>query len=112
MFYKDLVANRPIYNIMETRRFIMMSRSSFNDIMRQLYRLTTDELSEAWDTYKEAVDTLETGNRTQVSVMQNLPMLNSEMRLRWRTNMAEQGIEMTPIQVDQYMSILELAMEI
>ena len=44
--------------------------------------------------------------------MEALPLLDKRRRLRWRENMAEQGIEMTPTQVDQYISILELAMEI
>ena len=89
-----------------------MSRSSFNDIMQQLWKMQPEELSDAWDTYKDAIDTLNYGSKINIEVMEALPLLDRDRRLRWRENMAEQGIEMTPTQVDQYISILELAMEI
>tara|TARA_B100000519_G_scaffold172670_1_gene159595 strand:+ start:401 stop:727 length:327 start_codon:yes stop_codon:yes gene_type:complete len=91
---------------------IMMSRSSFNDIMRELWQMKSEDLSEAWQTYQEAVDTFNHGSKINIEVMEALPLLDKRRRLRWRENMAEQGIEMTPTQVDQYISILELAMEI
>ena len=90
----------------------MMSRSSFNDIMQQLWKMQPEELSDAWDTYKDAIYTLNYGSKINIEVMEALPLLDRDRRLRWRENMAEQGIEMTPTQVDQYISILELAMEI
>ena len=89
-----------------------MSRSSFNDIMQQLWKMQPEELSDAWDTYKDAIDTLNYGSKINIEEMEALPLLDKDRRLRWRENMAEQGIEMTPTQVDQYISILELAMEI
>ena len=91
---------------------IMMSRSSFNEVMRELWQMKYEDLSEAWQTYQEAVDTINRGDKMQMEVMEALPLLDKRRRLRWRENMAIQGIEMTPIQVDQYISILELAMEI
>jgi len=91
---------------------IMMSRSSFNDIMRELWQMKSEDLSEAWQTYKDAIDTINHGSKINIEVMEALPQLDKDRRLRWRENMAEQGIEMTPTQVDQYISILELAMEI
>ena len=91
---------------------IMMSRSSFNEVMRELWQMKSEDLSEAWQTYQEAVDTINRGDKMQMEVMEALPLLDKRRRLRWRENMAIQGIEMTPIQVDQYISILELAMEI
>lgn len=90
----------------------MMSRSSFNEVMRELWQMKSEDLSEAWQTYQDAVDTINRGDRMQMEVMEALPLLDKRRRLRWRENMAEQGIEMTPTQVDQYISILELAMEI
>tara|TARA_B100000287_G_scaffold431189_1_gene487956 strand:- start:204 stop:482 length:279 start_codon:yes stop_codon:yes gene_type:complete len=91
---------------------IMMSRSSFNEVMRELWQMKSEDLSEAWQTYQEAVDTINRGDKMQMEVMEALPLLDKRRRLRWRENMAIQGIEMTPTQVDQYISILELAMEI
>ena len=35
--------------------------------------------------------------------------MDTEDRLIWRTELAEKGYEMTPMQVDQYMYILEMA---
>jgi|TARA_Y100000813_G_C23886551_1_gene222852 5-methylthioribose kinase len=90
----------------------MMSRSSFNEVMRELWQMKSEDLSEAWQTYQEAVDTINRGDKMQMEVMEALPLLDKRRRLRWRENMAIQGIEMTPTQVDQYISILELAMEI
>ena len=90
----------------------MMSRSSFNEVMRELWQMKSEDLSEAWQTYQEAVDTINRGDKMQMKVMEALPLLDKRRRLRWRENMAIQGIEMTPTQVDQYISILELAMEI
>jgi wyosine [tRNA(Phe)-imidazoG37] synthetase (radical SAM superfamily) len=91
---------------------IMMSRSSFNEVMRELWQMKSEDLSDAWQTYQEAVDTINRGDKMQMEVMEALPLLDKRRRLRWRENMAIQGIEMTPTQVDQYISILELAMEI
>ena len=91
---------------------IMMSRSSFNEVMRELWQMKSEDLSDAWQTYQEAVDTINRGDKMQMEVMEALPLLDKHRRLRWRENMAIQGIEMTPTQVDQYISILELAMEI
>ena len=102
----DILYNNSKENI------IMMSRSSFNDIMRELWQMKSEDLSEAWQTYQEAVDTFNHGSKINIEVMEALPLLDKRRRLRWRENMAEQGIEMTPTQVDQYISILELAMEI
>lgn len=90
----------------------MMSRSSFNEVMRELWQMKSEDLSDAWQTYQEAVDTINRGDKMQMEVMEALPLLDKRRRLRWRENMAIQGIEMTPTQVDQYISILELAMEI
>ena len=90
----------------------MMSRSSFNEVMRELWQMKSEDLSEAWQTDQEAVDTINRGDKMQMEVMEALPLLDKRRRLRWRENMAIQGIEMTPTQVDQYISILELAMEI
>ena len=91
---------------------IMMSRSSFNEVMRELWQMKSEDLSEAWQTYQEAVDTINRGDKMQMEVMEALPLLDKHRRLRWRENMAIQGIEMTPIQVDQYISIIEYAMGI
>ena len=42
-------------------------------------------------------------------VVDALLNMDTEDRLIWRTELAEKGYEMTPMQVDQYMYILELA---
>ena len=73
----------------------MMSRSSFNEVMRELWQMKSEDLSEAWQTYQEAVDTINRGDKMQMEVMEALPLLDKRRRLRWRENMAIQGIEMT-----------------
>ena len=56
--------------------------------------------------------TLDSGKQIDVMLLEALPDMDTEKRLRWRTSLAEQGFEMTPIQVDQYISIIELALGI
>jgi|TARA_R110002096_G_scaffold178356_1_gene355266 hypothetical protein len=96
-----------------------MTRKIFNDTMRDLWSeplktapLSVTFLREAWDTYNDTLMTLDSGKQIDVMLLEALPDMDTEKRLRWRTSLAEQGFEMTPIQVDQYISIIELALGI
>ena len=88
-----------------------MNKEIFNDVMRDLWGDEID-LSEAWETYSETMATKEMGEQMDIMLLESLPKMSTNKRLLWRTQLAEQGIEMTPIQVDQYISIIELALEI
>jgi len=61
-------------------------------------------------TYRESMDTIEFGTDRDVEVLEMLLTLDDEQRLLWRTSLAEKGFEMTPMQVDQYISIVKIAL--
>jgi len=68
------------------------------------------DIAEAWMTYRESMDTIEFGTDRDVEVLEMLLTLDDEQRLLWRTSLAEKGFEMTPMQVDQYISIVKIAL--
>ena len=86
-----------------------MDRNIFNSVMKDLWGNEID-ISEAWDTYNETITTLNLGSQLDVEVLEMLPKMNRVRRLQWRMSLSEQGIEMPPHQVDQYISIIELAL--
>ena len=88
-----------------------MDKEMFLDTMRDLWGDEID-LQEAWETYSDIMITREMGNNTDIRIMESLTIKTEQERLYWREKMAEQGIEMTPTQVDQYISIIEYAMGI
>ncbi len=88
-----------------------MDKEIFLDTMRDLWGDEID-LQEAWETYNDIMITREMGNNTDIRIMESLTIKTEQERLYWREKMAEQGIEMTHIQVDQYISIIEYAMGI
>ena len=96
-----------------------MTKKIFTATIRDLWSdphkgapLSANFLREAWDTYNETLMTLDSGKQIDVMLLEALPDMDKDKRLLWRTSLAEQGIEMTPIQVDQYISIIELALGI
>ena len=68
------------------------------------------DVSEAWTAYCESMDTIECGTDRDVEVLQMLLTLDEGQRLLWRTALSEKGFEMTPLQVDQYIAIVKLAL--
>jgi hypothetical protein len=68
------------------------------------------DVSEAWTAYLESMDTIEFGTDRDIEVLEMLLTLDEGQRLLWRTALAEKGFEMTPLQVDQYISIVKLAL--
>ena len=66
--------------------------------------------SEAWDVYNEMSQEGPEVEHSARELIRVLPNMNKNERLLWRTQLAEQGYELTPIQVDQYITIIELAM--
>jgi len=88
-----------------------MKKKNFESVMMELWG-DTISLSEAWCTYADTKMTLDNGTQIDVMLLEALPLMDKDKRLRWRTSLAEQGFEMTPIQVDQYISIIELALGI
>jgi hypothetical protein len=84
-----------------------MDRKIFKETILQLWE--DIDIIEAWDTYNETMESIERGVE-EVELLSMLSDLNKEQRLIWRTELAERGYEMTPIQIDQYISIVEIAL--
>jgi hypothetical protein len=89
-----------------------MDRKEFISVMKELWGEYDIDYQEAWDTYDETFAVVFDGDREAIRALEGIAMLNAAERLHWRMLMAEKGIEMTPVQVDQYVSIIELALGI
>lgn len=87
-----------------------MTRKIFNQTIKDLWG--NIDLMEAWETYNETLMTMASGVERDIDILSMLLTLDKEQRLLWRTSLAEAGYEMTPIQVDQYISIVGLAVEV
>tara|TARA_Y100000996_G_C22209219_1_gene514684 strand:- start:36 stop:320 length:285 start_codon:yes stop_codon:yes gene_type:complete len=88
-----------------------MNKKEFISVMQELWGSDID-IGEAWDTYGETCVAIDDNDLEAIRALEGIAILDHEERLRWRMLMAEKGIEMTPIQVDQYVSIIELALGI
>ena len=70
----------------------------------------SSDMDDAYDTYNDLLTQINDGNDFIISQMFRMSEMDTSERLRWRMAIAEQGIEMTPIQVDEYIILLELAL--
>jgi hypothetical protein len=87
-----------------------MTKKVFNQTIKDLWG--NIDLMEAWETYNETLMTMASGEERDIDILSMLLTLDKGQRLLWRTSLAEAGYEMTPIQVDQYISIVGLAVEV
>jgi len=65
-------------------------------------------IEDSWELYQGVVNDPFQFPMEQLEQLYNM---DKEDRLTWRTELAERGYEMTPIQVDQYIFIVKTAME-
>jgi len=107
------------YYYREKEPIMKMTQKIFTATIRDLWSdpnegapLSLAIVKEAWDTYNETLMTIDSGTQIDVMLLEALPLMTPAKRLLWRTSLAEQGFEMTPIQVDQYITIIELALGI
>ena len=72
--------------------------------------LTETDMDDAWDTYQDLLEQIDEseGDSAGEQMYRLIDMSKSE-RLIWRTCLAECGIELTPMQVCDYLKIVELA---
>tara|TARA_Y100000356_G_C11178506_1_gene245489 strand:- start:189 stop:470 length:282 start_codon:yes stop_codon:yes gene_type:complete len=70
----------------------------------------SSDINDAYDLYKDLVEQIAEGNDFAITQMFRMSDMNTQERLKWRMCLAEEGIEMTPIQVDEYIIVLELAL--
>jgi hypothetical protein len=92
-----------------------MDKDKFNQLFTVLVRETGVEnnnsatnIDDYYDTYLDLLQQLDK-NDDSLEYMARMVTMNSKERLEWRRCLAEEGIEMTPSQVDEYVVILELA---
>jgi len=85
------------------------TKKAFYDYMSDKYNAKyKDALS-----YIVLLDTIQAADKSESSFMDlaELTLMNKTDRLIYRNKMACNGTEMTPLQVDQYLSIVEYALE-
>jgi hypothetical protein len=70
---------------------------------------STVDMDDAYSTYLDLVKQIDESD-TAVEHMARMVTMAERERLHWRMCLAEEGIEMTPSQVDEYVVILELAL--
>jgi len=92
-----------------------MDKEKFNQLFTVLVRETgvgnnnsATDIDDAYDTYMDLIKQLNE-NDDSLGYMERMVSMDSKERLRWRMCLSEEGIEMTPSQVDEYVVILELA---
>jgi len=73
--------------------------------------LTKTDMEDAWDTYNDLVEQLTEQDDSAGDQMQRFAEMTSKERLTWRNCLSESGVELTPMQVDDYLKIVELALE-
>ena len=93
-----------------------MNKDQFNQLFTVLVRETgvdttnsTIDMDDAYDTYLDLIKQIDKNDSTAEHMARMITM-NRKERLRWRMCLAEEGIEMTPSQVDEYVVILEMAL--
>jgi hypothetical protein len=93
-----------------------MDKVQFNKLFTVLVRETgvdnansSVDMNDAYDTYLDLIKQIDK-NDSSVEHMARMIGMDREERLQWRMCLAEEGIEMTPSQVDEYVVILELAL--
>ncbi|MQF98557.1 MAG: hypothetical protein FI729_03380 [SAR202 cluster bacterium] len=70
---------------------------------------SSTEINDAYETFVDLVTQLKSGDDFALAQMVRMSTMTLKEKLRWRMHLAEEGIEMTPRQVDEYVVLLELA---
>ena len=87
-----------------------LDKRTLVDIMTEVYDdINKDEL---WDAYIDISDAIRHGSPREIETFAEMTTMDMDEQLRWRQIMAETGIELTPRQVEHYISIVELILGI
>ena len=84
----------------------MITKREFFLYMSELYDETYDD-TETYKAYKEIVNCK---NKSQISELRSLPSMNTRQKQAYRHALASNGKELTPRQLDQYLTMIELAL--
>ena len=85
------------------------TKKSFYEYMSMKYD-TKFRDQDAYDVLLETIQEASKGD-TNMMALAELTLMNKTDRLIYRNMMACAGVEMTPLQVDQHLSIIEFALE-
>lgn len=85
----------------------MITKQQFFVHMSELFNEDYKDI-DGYRTYKE-ISNLK--NKTQISEMKDLLKMDTNKRLLYRHVLASHGKELTPKQLDQYLSIVEYALD-
>lgn len=93
-----------------------MNRNNFTELFKAIReeslgknQNSTVDLDDAYDTFLDLTKQIEE-TEGATTMMERMSGMNTSERLRWRMCLSEEGIEMTPAQVDDYIILLELAL--
>ena len=87
-----------------------LDKRTLVDIMTEVYDdINKDEL---WDAYIDISEAIRHGSPREIETFAEMTTMDMNEQLRWRQIMAETGIELTPRQVEHYISIVELILGI
>lgn len=84
----------------------MITKREFFLYMSELYDESYDD-TETYKAYKEIVNCK---NKSQLDELRDLPKMNNRQKLAYRHALATNGKELTPRQLDQYLTMIELAL--
>lgn len=84
----------------------MVNKREFFQYMSELY----DEDYRDDDTYKVLKSILKIKDKNYISELKDLTVMNKRERLAYRHALAANGKELTPRQVDQYLSMVDFAL--
>ena len=91
-----------------------MNKNNFTELFNSVREETLDDsrnsttdLNDAYDTFLDLTKQIkETDDACEY--MERMSEMDQQERLRWRMCLADEGIEMTPSQVDEYIILLDL----
>ena len=87
-----------------------LDKQTLVGIMAEVFDDINDD--ELWDAYIDISDAIRHGSPQDIETYAEMTTMNMREQLRWRHIMAEKGIELTPRQVEHYISIVELILGI
>jgi hypothetical protein len=88
-----------------------MNKEEFNNIFRIFIDgMPVTDMEDAYKTYKDLIEQISEGDDLVITQMFRMSEMSTRERLKWRMLLSENGIEMTPKQVDEYVVLLELAL--
>jgi hypothetical protein len=84
----------------------MVNKKDFFDYMSAVYN---EEYSNI-DTYRTLKKIIKLKDESQIDELKSLVLMNNRQRLLYRHAMAANGKELTPRQLDQYLTMIEYAL--